>query len=80
MMTRQFDQNLNRGIFIAMLIMAIACILFMPNIQAKALCGVLFGCGALMSLAISSRGWAKPLFALSMITFVICVLYASTFN
>lgn len=69
------DQVLDRGIIIAMLLMALASYLFMPVIQAKILCVTLFGCGALMALAITSKDWSKVIFFISFAVFAVGVIF-----
>ncbi|MBP6879834.1 MAG: hypothetical protein KBF62_03305 [Candidatus Pacebacteria bacterium] len=73
-MTRT-DKALDRGIMVAMLVAAIASYVLMPVLQAKILCVTLFGCGAIMSLAITSKNWSKLLFFISFAVFAIGVIY-----
>lgn len=75
MMTRTEDKALNRGIVVAMTAMAIVSFFFMPVVQAKILCVTLFGCGALMAVAIASKNWSKALFVLSFAIFVAGVVF-----
>ena len=70
-MIARTDKALDRGIILAMFLMALASYLFMPVIQAKILCVTLFGCGALMAMAITSKDWSKVLFFTSFLVFAV---------
>lgn len=75
MTTVRTDKALDRGIILAMLLMALASYFFMPVLQAKILCVTLFGCGALMALAITSKNWSKVLFFTSFAVFAVGVVF-----
>ncbi len=74
MTTREQDKALDRGIVLAMLVIALASYILMPQMQAKILCSTLFLCGALMELAMISKKWPKTFFIISFAVFAIGVV------